>query len=417
MPKTKVVLIGASGYTADTVTHQLVSFGWNQLVNLPNLQDFDIVVINLLENVPAAGDVTIWTPFFAHVTEYTAKQILEHNGSVYVLGDPRLTVLRLTDDKKDQTKHAFLDWTGAKFHWNVAGGTFIEITTGNTQLREYLGHLQRWDYAMAAVTDRKGQGYGVHPFARNRTNQPLAAGIGYERLVLLPAIPLPSEDTLLLALRLFAGIDVAPVAEPEWAARLAAPGQAEIDRQIADVERQLAALRTQRSELATEREKARSVLKVLYERGSALERIVRELLAALGGTVTDPVEANKEDGWIQFGSDEGVLEIKSTAGSSFAEDGLRQLAEWILRGESASNSYKGIFIGLHNAGQPPGSGASPFSSSFVRSATRFGIVAVLTTDLYLAYELMKAGKLTPAEFWPTLFQTNGIYDAAWLREK
>jgi hypothetical protein len=37
------------------------------------------------------------------------------------------------------------------------------------------------------------------------------------------------------------------------------------------------------------------------------------------------------------------------------------------------------------------------------------MVAILTHDLYRAYELMQAGKLTPQEFWPTVFATNGIY--------
>lgn len=417
MAKTKVALIGASGLAAETEAYQLYSFAWNRLEALPNLRDFEIIIINLLEGVPH-DDVTIWTPFCDQLHESSTQEILNHGGRIYVLGDPRFLITRvLKPHSQDTTNHQFLKWTGFEFYWDPASGTHIEISSVDAKLVEYLRHLKHWNYSLLAARFNNAQ-VAVEDLAHNRTQQALAAALGPgHRLFLLPPISLSGEDTVLLALRLFAGIDAAPASEPEWVAALTAPGQQEIDQQIAEVDRQLDDLQTQRAALVGARETARSVLKVLYERGPALENAVRALLATLGCTVTEPVEGNKEDGWIQFGPDEGVIEVKSTGGATFGEDGIRQLLEWIQRGESSGKSYKGIFIGLNNAGQPPGTGGSPFSASFVRSATRFEMVAILTHDLYRAYELMQADKLTPQEFWPTVFATNGIYSSEWLETK
>lgn len=421
MSKLKAVLIGASGYAAQTDTHRLDSFGWNQLDRLANLRDYDAVVISLLENRPAEDAAYVWNPFTKQLNPNTCREITEHGGRIIIVGDPRFRILT-TETTHNATPvvrtKPFLDFTGGAFEWDAHGGDSVNIQSGALPggVREYLRHLRRWDYSLRGAVI-----YGTDHdlldtwFACNRYNLVLAgAFLGLGNLYLLPAISLSPDATLRLILQEILDIQLAEDTEPPWAREISCVGQEPIDEAIAECGAEIERLEQKIYQLRDERATVRQPVDLLYLRGIPLERVVRHTMAALGAKVGEPTEAGEEDGWIEYDGRHGVLEVKSIVGSTFGEEGIAQLTKWMIN--SGDMNAKGIFVGLASAGQPP-SDAPPFGSNFTRNAAKFGIVAMRTRDLFLAHQLIQQGKLTPAEFWPTVFDTNGIYPDAFLKSR
>jgi hypothetical protein len=283
-------------------------------------------------------------------------------------------------------------------------------------VREYLRHLRRWNYSL-----REAVFYGtptplLHTrFAHNRYELVLAGSfLDSGNVYLLPEISLSPDATLRLILQEILGIALAEDAEPPWASEIVCAGQQPIDQAVTDCEAEIDRLKQKIDQLRDERAAVREPVRVLYLRGTALERVVRQTMAALGAKVREPTEAGEEDGWIEYDGRHGVLVVKTATGPTFGEDGIAQLTKWMI--SDPDLNAKGIFVGLASAGQRP-SEASPFGSNFARNATKFEIVAMQTKDLFLAHELMRQGKLTPAEFWPTVFDTNGIYSDSFLKRR
>ncbi|MGA9451178.1 MAG: hypothetical protein WBW41_07515, partial [Verrucomicrobiia bacterium] len=223
--------------------------------------------------------------------------------------------------------------------------------------------------------------------------------------------------TLLIVLRDFCDA-ASELPEPEWVSGFNVPGQKAIDEKISQIRTTLSEQQAALEKAMIERVKARACLKLLYEREFALEPIVREILRELGATVEDPVEKNKEDGWVTIqvaGKDhEGVLEIKSAKSDQFSEDGRRQVLDWIERGRTLrGKNYKGIFIGNSAVTKPLKSLSDrpdAFSDSWRRAAKLSQICAIKSEELFLIFLLQKQGKVNLDDFWNNLFATDGIFD-------
>jgi hypothetical protein len=421
MSKLKVALIGASGYATVTDTHRLDSFGWFQLDKLSNLRDYDAVVISLLEGRPDENAVHVWNRLTTQLNARSCREITMNGGKIIIVGDPRFKI-SITQETQAGTRlpvpYNFLDFTRGAFEWDAHGGDSVNVenTSMPDGVREYLRHLRRWNYAL-----REAVIYGtdhdlLHTrFASNRYDLTLAGSfLDYGNLFLLPEISLSPDATLRLVLQQIIGVELAEDAEPPWTNDVVCVGQEPIDHAIAESEAEIERLKQKIDRLRDERTAVREPVRLLYLRGTPLEQIVRKTMAALGAKVREPTEAGDEDGWIEYNGQHGVLEVKTAGGPTFGEEGIAQLTKWMLK--DVDLNAKAIFVGLANAGQRP-SEASPFGQNFARNAARFGIVAMQTKDLFLAHELMLQGKLTPAEFWPTVFDTNGIYSDTFLKSR
>lgn len=420
MAKLKAVLIGASGYATHTDTHRLDSFGWHQLDQLSNLRDYDAIVISLLEDRPAENAVHVWSAFAKQLNTTTCREITMHGGRIVLVGDPRFNVTT-GEERRGVIQHStkpFLDFTGGIFLWDLHGGDSVGIEPGELPkgVAVYLRHLKRWSYALReAVFPGTTTSLMCQRFARNRYDLTLAGSfLDHGNLYLLPKIALSPDATLRLVLQEIVGVELAEDVEPPWASEIVCVGQEAIDQGITERKAEIGRLQGTIDLLRQERATVREPVRLLYLRGTPLEQVVRKTMAALGATVREPTQAGEEDGWIEYDMRHGVLEVKTATGPTFGEDGISQLAKWMIN--SGDLNAKGIFVGLASAGQRPSDG-SPFGSNFAKNAARFGIVAMLTRDLYLAHELMQQGKLTPAEFWPTVFETDGIYSDAFLRSR
>lgn len=243
------------------------------------------------------------------------------------------------------------------------------------------------------------------------------AEVSYGLIHFLPEISLDEDETLLIVLRDFCDA-ASELPEPKWVSGFNVPGQKAIDEKIAQIEATVAEQQTVLEKALKERVKVRTCLKLLYEREYALEPVVRDILRELGAAVEDPVEKNKEDGWLTVQAAgkncEGVLEIKSAKSDQFSEEGRRQVVDWIDRGRTIRDkNYKGIFIGNSAVTKPLkvlSDRPDAFSDSWKKAAKLSQICAMKSEELFLIYLLHRQGKLNLEEFWTRLFTTDGIFD-------
>ncbi len=442
----KLLLIGATGYDRAKEGFRLDCVSWERIGSIQNARDYDVLLINLLSisSEPERKKVD-WVRFNKLLDFPAATDILVNRGAIVVLGDPRFEI-----PKSDGTEtKPFLDWTGATFRWDNQPGDTVKFNESRWDYREfeeYAKHLRKWRYSLVRcflnetvfagrwdvnVIKREGWSASVRVYAAcsNRYGNPLAFSmhhlvgtrdqvkIQYGSIYFLPEISLDEDETLLIVLRDFCDA-ATELPEPEWVSKITVPGQKEIDTKIVQIEKSLAEQQAALANAVTERIKVRTCLKLLYEREYALEPVVRDILRELGATIEDPVEKNKEDGWIRIELAgkiyEGVLEIKSTKSDQFNEDGRRQLLDWIDRGRMIrGENYKGIFIG-NSAGQKQrkafGDRPDALSDSWKKAAKLSQLCALKSEELFFIYLLHKRGKVNLEAFWTKLFATDGIFD-------
>lgn len=433
----KILLIGAKGYDRDKEGLRLKCVSWDKLSTIRNVRDYDVLVINLLSiKATAERNKVDWKLFSKFLDFHAASDILNHDGEIIVLGDPRFNILDPILEME------FLDWTGAKFDWDSQPGDTIK-SNDLRQFKNYEKHLRLWNYSLANcylnkpvfnavwnLQNIENRGRVVqtrlHSACFNRYKQSIAFFIQhiitngdhifhqFGRIYILPEISLDEDETLLIILRDFCDA-ASELPELEWVSGFNVHGQQAIDEKITQIQATLAEQQAALKKAITERTSVRSCLKLLYEREFALEPIVRNTLGQLGAKVEESAENNKEDGWITVQvagtTYEGVLEIKSTKNDQFGEDGRKQLLDWIDRGRTLRDkNYKGIFIGNSAVTKPINERPDAFSDSWKKNAALSQICAIKSEELYSIYHWHKQGKLNLDDFWTTLFTTSGIFD-------
>lgn len=440
----KIALIGAQGYDRKSEYQRVDCFPWDKLNKIINIRDYDIVLLNLL-SLERVNNVD-WTVFFKLLNPFSMKEILFNEGRIIVIGDPRFSIRIKSATEKEHIERPFLSWTGVKFNWDNEPGESVDFNSdwSHRFYEGYVKHLKQWEYSLRVCElDRdiivkifdldRLRDLGFNPpklhkdfVCRNRYKGALAFSIrifleGQRShysgpIVFLPKINLNEDETLMLVLRDFCGVEP-KLPEPEWIAEITAPRQKDIDDKMSGIRAQMRSLLEELHLKEAERNKVRVCLKLLYERGECLEETVIEIMRKLGAKVEDPEEPGKEDGWVTVQVDddifEGVLEAKSTCNPQFDEAGLRQLLEWINRGTLLrEKKYKGIFVGSNSVDKHISERPWAFSDNWIKSAELNQIVAIKTEDLYIIYLLKCLNKLNSEEFWRRLFGTNGVFDSS-----
>lgn len=453
----KIALIGAQGYQREA-PERIDCFPWQSLPKGLNLRDYDTVILNL---VPLAVRPEVnWPLFETLLNPRVTRELLHSQGRIIVIGDPRFSIPVPMNDSlgKSSGERPFLFWSGATFDWDGQPGDTVDISGDyeHRQFQEYLKNLKRWGYSLkrckldqAAFQDllgdpafeRRGLNFVLqqHTLCWNRYRHALAFAINFalqrparryesepETLfafgptVFLPKTDLDEDQTIVTVLRDLCGVESAS-AEPAWVTAIAAPGQKVVDAKIQELISKRESLEEELERARKECEEARMPLKLLYERGVALEKAVREVMRYLGPDVEDPKEPGREDGWVAVQVSgktyEGVLEVKSTRNDQFGEEGIRQLLDWVNRGvQLRQKRYKGIFVGNSAVEKPVTERPWPFSDNWRKSAEVGQLVALQSSDLFLIYFLAAKGKLNRDEFWSQLFNTDGVFDMGRYRE-
>lgn len=445
----KIALIGAQGYDRQA-PQRVECFRWESLRPELNLRDYDTIILNLLS--ATALEKANWGAFQEALSFSVASEFLNSQGRIIVLGDPRFSV------PKAETKNGeepFLNWTGLAFCWDdQPGDTVIQANDYDSRpYSEYLKNLKYWRYSLTSCEIDPAsfgrlfdlprmQQSNIHLVARkqslceNRYDQSLAFVVNVVmeqrttsrygpdvqqlnklgRIAFLPETELDEDQAIIVVLRDLCGVE-SELPEPAWISEVLAPGQKAIDDEIREIQARLQSLQGDLTLAEKRREDSRDCLKLLFERGTPLEKAVRGVLRSLGADVEDSQDVGKEDGWITLQALgrtlEGVLEIKSTRNDQFGEDGIRQLLDWVNRGiQFRQRRYKGIFIGNSAVERPVQERPWPFSDNWKKSAEVGQIVALRTQDLYLIYVLDTAGKLNREQFWRDVFDRDGLFDVS-----
>jgi hypothetical protein len=452
----KIIIIGASGFQRSSEDHKVDCYEWEKIQKIKNVKDYHVVILNLLDSPPKNTD---WSVFNKCLNVYVMREILFYSGRIYVLGDPRFSIAYEDENDEEDLVIPFLDWTGMKFSWDNSPGDTLELKTGYEfeHYDEYLRNLDRWDYSLFSVKLNEELLWHVYDkqhfiksgwyfdldhvkLAINRYGNALASRLtisikrkekqaygvrvktvnSFGPVVFLPKISLSTEETISKVLSDLCGLEI-EVPEPPWIEVMEVPHQQVLDSKIEKTKGEILALNEELEGLYQKRLEVRSCLKLLFERGGALESIVRQICAELGAQVEEPTEPGKEDGWIayQLGKKllEGVLEVKCTKNRQFGQDGIRQLLDWVSRGLTLrQKKYKGIFIGTNSVEKALEERANAFSKSWKESAELAEICALKTEDLFRAYILHCEGRLDTNAFWSKVFSTKGIFESSFLGE-
>jgi hypothetical protein len=452
----KVILIGAKGYQRTAEDVQVDCFLWSQIALVKNIRDYDTIILDLLPLENESNREEIEWDYFCSLLDFpSTMDILVNGGMIIVIGDPRFRINLKRKQKKSEKdsekskEREFLYWTGIDFIWDSEPGDTVSFENDyyHRQYSEYVNKLNRWDYSLATCRINietlslrfdldfiEKQSSDIHLskdlFCYNRYKNGLAFALRYQYrkneyrnwrvvevwgpIVILPKISLPEDDAVRIVLTEICGITT-NLPEPDWLSEFSAPGQKAIDDEITGIKGELENTFDRLKKAEEQKQECRKCLKLLYEREFALEPAVRDILRGLGAHVEDPVEKNKEDGWIVVklgdATKEGVLEIKSTKSDMFSEEGRKQLLDWIDRGRTLrQKNFKGIFIGNSAVDKPYKERPWAFSDSWSKAAELSGICSLKTENLYLIHLLNARGKLDLDQFWKDLFETNGIFD-------
>lgn len=457
----RIALVGADGLQARSESWSVQCFPWTSHGEASGVADYDVAVVNLLEMGPQGGVVrhglrpSIDGTRLLELLE-SISQLLISRGEVVVLGHPDVSALVASSGGTGHWTQ-LPGWTGLDLVWDSRSGDQVEIQRPHSEFAwanrfmPYLTGVSRYEYSLLdtklnegfhlrasavptvgaggplerridlvtralATTRHGGAVASAHSLElATRPTKRRAEGWtvqGYAHVVLLPDIGVPPAQALARLLETAYGVHL-PSASPNWLESLTAPGEGGIQARLDAIRGQISDLEAQARSIEEERRAARTVLDSLNSADDDLERAVWELLRRLGAVVTEPTEPNKEDGWISVQIDgnghEGVLEIKGTQKPAFEEKGLRQLMEWVARGNKRGKKYKGLFIGNSAATQPPAERGDPFSPSFRASAREHGLAAVTVATLVDELRRVLDDGASPDTFWRALFATNGVY--------
>jgi hypothetical protein len=449
----KIAVIGATEPTYQSPEVRVECFPWNRLKKVANLADYDVVILDLLSlREPEELDVLT----FSKVLDIrTAQQVLSKNGgAIFVLGDPRFTVK--WESASAEHEEPFLNWTGIKFSWDERPGTTVERAweASSGPYKPFVDRLVRWEYSLdqcrpyleefkkawnvnVMLDQGEEPSVEVVKFCWNRYGNALVFAVrhAYDEvsnrgtrfeyretttlsgpIIFLPKVNLSEEETLERVLRDLLGVEVS-APEPAWIAEFKAPGQEEVDQDLAELEARIEELIGDHDRKVEERSQLREPLKLLYETGPPLEEAARSVMESLGAQVEwSREERDKADGWVtvRVGDQtfEGVLEVKGVKTKHFGFEALRQLTDWVHHGVSSRRKkYTGIFVGNSSREDPPRRRIWPFNPNWVEQAEMHGYAAVLTRDLYALYLLDRTGRLDRDEFWRQLFSTKGPFTA------
>lgn len=432
-------------------------FHWDKLDKLPNLRDFDALLIDLT-TCPISGNVR-WSKLFNKLSLKTFIDITGHGGEVIILGNPDMRCVE-TIGTTVLNDRPFLHWTGLEFVFDHGIGDTIEITSDGEKHSRFLKRITKYERCIEDVhvsmqsiekaltksdLDKLDFEVNHRKLAVNRFKKAIASEIFLvvERtsggaissttladqfkssphfffigpLTLVPEFEATPEDLLRCLIDEVVGIPLQRQL-PDWVNLLEPVHQDRIDKSIIEVEKEIELLELKKETLLSERTVLRDCLRLLFDDGQKLEEIARNALAELGATVENPIETNKEDGWISVTLKsgtvlEGVLEVKSTEKENFNESGIRQLGEWKVRGTlpPREKRYKGIFVGSNSIKELPQTRAVGFSDSLKKSACLNDLVLLKGESLYVVLMLHRLSQLDTDEFWSELFSTQGVFEA------
>ena len=280
---------------------------------------------------------------------------------------------------------------------------------------------------VAPVTDRASMvSFKVTAIAETRFQKPIAVKIQLLAEQVFDSRPIPilesgpaywlpapdrvsTAEAIDLLLRERYGI-ARKAHTPQWIDCYSLPAEAPIAAKIDDLNQELEENSKLLHAAQGRAEEAARPKQVLFEKGLALEAVVRDVLRELEAKVDDPETEGIEDGRLFQGGRAAVIEVKGRDGGIKQAD-IRQVVQWASEAKLRDGvTYKPLIVAnpycetrLEERGEPLTGNA--------RSYAENGEVGLLTTvQLYEALRQHQLGELDINTFWDSVFNAAGIAD-------
>lgn len=422
----RILVLGSAPHTR--LVH---AYTWDKLPSDLNVADYDVVILNL---VPCLDEqfARQMNPDRLPSWQQFARLLFSKDSEVIFIGIP--PGRRILSDSPFMNLPSWLPITPA---FIFESGETVQDT--EPEFDYYFRHVRRWSFYATCGYDTwhpshfSGYCYIAHPQANNMTpkvrslaqtrfQKPIAFELGFQaigskgsalaksgRVIWLPP---PTEisdyEAVDLILREQYGLRFEQ-APPDWVEDYTLPLQMPIEAEIVQYEDEIRQLEDKLTAAQGRLQEVTRFRKLLYEQGEGLERAVRDALRELGAQVQDPQSRAGEDGRLIDPSNRvGVLEIKGRVGSLHLND-VRQIDRWVRDAIAAENRpIKGILIANMYCGEPPSQRETLFPDDRVRTAERYEVCLMTTTQLFRALCKHQLGELDVTAFWDTIFSTSGV---------
>ena len=416
----------------------VTAYTWDNLPSDLNVADYDVVILNLIpllnKELTCGLNLEVlpsWQQF--------ARLLFSHSSEIIIIGVPQ------TQPSFRQYEY-LLEWLPLKPKFIYDSGE--QIHDIEPEFAYYFQQVRKWTFHVTddlrkepfilenflpIVNPRSNfLGIRIYPIAQTRFQKAIAFKLQFqavqvrEQYSLDPEsktlqesgyviwLPPPTEisdyDAISLILQKRYGLQLEQT-PPNWVKNYKLPQQIPIEEKIFHHEQEIKHLEKELAIAQQHLQNASRFRKLLYEQGvEGLEPIVREALRELGATVKDPPpQENREDGRLTAPNGQiGMLEIKGRT-KSLALTDIRQLDQWVRDALIQENlESKGILIANMYCGCPPNLRDNPFPSNCINSAKITKICLMTTTQLFHALCSYQREELDIAEFWNTVFNTNGV---------
>lgn len=410
----KILILGAKGIP------KVYCYDWNDK-SLPNIPDYDIVIINVVSLTKKAR---LEFPV-QNLIRKGLNTLLDTKGILVAIGFPIREIATYPKKGRERESAGFqsnYSWCPVSINITNESGTSFEFN--GSFLKEYFKHMKRWSYYFELPDKHKNYPLGIKNFVRNRYSKYLAGVINYS----VPEVgwksgdfiflPCPTEITDIEAInfvleKFFNIYQETP--PPEWTGSIEVPNLKDIEENIATKNKLIKQLSEDTEKLQKKMSELISYRKLLYESGTALEEIVRKVFTMLGYKPKPPVF--KEEYTVEYDKKVGIIECKGNE-KSIKRDDFRQLLEHTKEYDlDGKFEYKGLLIGnawrLKPLEERNKNGTPIFpkgQNGVIDVATRHDIALVSTIDLFKAFCNFLEGKIKPDDIMKRIFSAKGIFD-------
>lgn len=404
------------------------TFQWNHLGELPNIADYDLVVLDT-SNLTEESEVDE-NGFLKAFTPVSFWRVVKPGGKVIVMGNP---TFQFKWGGGDVTS-----WTGLNFSFEACAGDQISLVKSQSAdpSYKYFSGLLKYSWLVLEFNIRKdppseieGKKFSLvmKKLAENRARLSIAARISPvlhagpdpeeekedRGLWLLPEYHGPDGDGVSVVLRDFFGIHV-KTREPDWVSSVQMPGESEIRERVVTLKEEINQKEAEVGEQEEKLQQLRQPVALLYETGLPLEKAVRNALKSLGGTVTTSSDSGSHDGWVSIDI-EGqeyhfVLEVKGYEANSVKEDGLKQLSTWVAEAIAQQFLKPKAVLVVNWARLDPIEERSEGVGENLLKRAELSNVAVLPSEvLFRTLVQVQEGGLEPPIFWKALLECDGLF--------
>ena len=437
----KILVIGEGRYPKE-----VDSFDWNQVLigDLPNISEYDVVIINLSKITPDKATILSETP---ELNVNYVHNLLWAGHELVLITDGRT---RISLEDRSYDIFSFLPCQ-IPLEKDV-GGTLKII---DERYKDYYEkYVSRWRYyvknnctfslddARLLLSDSENDSTSEYfceiseVMVRNGYNMPISFSVvygyiikpelepelfeiqGYEdpkiksgpiTFLQAPDNPDMTEEAINNLLSGY-GVHI-KTSSPKWTESFKVPGEEEANKEKEEFDEKKLKLEKKIEEKEKKIEDIIKFKRLLFEKGDELKYIVWNTLEEIGFKVNREDEG-QEDGCIEENSKIILLEIKGRDRKGLATKDLRQLDDWITRYLSETDiEPKGLCIINQDRLEKPENRVNSFSPdtiTYLEKSSRD--LAVMTTiQLFEIFCKIKTRKLDKEKIKKKIMNTKGIF--------